>query len=266
MIGRVEHVVGYSLLIVFSALSIGPIVGVVMQSFSGQRIGEDWTLNNVETAWSVGRFSTTLQASFIVAVGTTALCLVLSVCAGYAFGCMRFRGATILFYLILLGMIVPLEPVVISLYYTFLHVSLINTYQGLILAEALVFFPFGVFWMRAFFRSVPRSLLDAARIDGASEFGTLRSVLLRPALPAMLTLGVLVFVWSWNEFLVSLVLFSGGEVTTAPVSVAIFTGQYFVDIPSQAAAALILSLPPLILYLLFQRQFIRGVLAGSMKG
>ncbi len=129
-----------------------------------------------------------------------------------------------------------------------------------------MFFPFGVFWMRAFFRSVPRSLLDAARIDGASEFRTLRSVLLRPALPAMLTLGVLVFVWSWNEFLVSLVLFSGGEDTTAPVSVAIFTGQYFVDIPSQAAAALILSLPPLILYLLFQRQFIRGVLAGSMKG
>ena len=266
MIGRLEHVVGYSLLILFSALSIGPIVGVILQSFSGDAIGQDWTLSNVTDAWNVGEFDETLPASFIVSVGTTALCLLLSVCAGYAFGCMRFRGASLLFYVVLLGMIVPLEPVVISLYYTFLHVSLVNTYHGLILAEALIFFPFGVFWMRAFFRSVPRSLLDAARIDGASEFRTLRSVLLRPASPAILTLGVLVFVWSWNEFLVSLVLFSGGEVTTAPVSVAIFTGQYFVDLPSQAAAALILSLPPLILYLIFQRQFIRGVLAGSMKG
>jgi raffinose/stachyose/melibiose transport system permease protein len=266
MIGRLEHVVGYSLLVLFSALSIGPIVGVILQSFSGDTIGQDWTLSNVKNAWNVGEFDETLPASFIVSVGTTALCLLLSVCAGYAFGCMRFRGASVLFYIVLLGMIVPLEPVVISLYYTFLDVNLINTYHGLILAEALIFFPFGVFWMRAFFRSVPRSLLDAARIDGASEFRTLRTVLLRPAMPAILTLGVLVFVWSWNEFLVSLVLFSGGEVTTAPVSVAIFTGQYFVDIPSQAAAALILSLPPLVLYLLFQRQFIRGVLAGSMKG
>ena len=266
MTGKLEHVLGYALLVVFSALSIGPIVGIIVQSFSGQTLGHDWTFSNVDTAWGVGQFSKTLPASTIVAIGTTALCLVLSVCAGYAFGCMRFRGSTVLFYLVLLGLIVPLEPVVISLYYTFLDVSLINTYQGLILAEALIFFPFGVFWMRAFFRSVPRSLLDAARIDGASDFRTLRTVLLRPALPAMLTLGVLVFVWSWNEFLVSLVLFGGGEVTTAPVSVAIFTGQYFVDIPSQAAAALILSLPPLVLYLLFQRQFIRGVLAGSMKG
>lgn len=266
MIGRVEHVIGYSLLILFSALSIGPILAVILQSFSGDTIGQDWTLSNIKTAWNVGEFDETLPASFIVSTGTTALCLLLSVCAGYAFGCMRFRGASLIFYIVLLGMIVPLEPVVISLYYTFLDVSLVNTYHGLILAEALIFFPFGVFWMRAFFRSVPRSLLDAARIDGASEFRTLRTVLLRPALPAILTLGVLVFVWSWNEFLVSLVLFSGGEVTTAPVSVAIFTGQYFVDLPSQAAAALILSLPPLILYLLFQRQFIRGVLAGSMKG
>ena len=131
----------------------------------------------------------------------------------------------------------PLEPVLISLYYNFLDVSLIDTYQGLILAEAMLYFPFGVFWMRAFFSSVPRSLLDAARIDGASEFRILRSVLLPPALPAILTLAVLVFVWSWNEFLLPLVLVSGGVVTTAPVNVGLFTGQHLVDIPGQAAAA-----------------------------
>jgi raffinose/stachyose/melibiose transport system permease protein len=264
--GRIEHIVGYSLLVLFSVLSIGPIVGILRQSLSEQTIGSGWTISKFGDAWETGQFAESLPASFIVSTGTTALCVVLSVCAGYAFGCLRFRGATVLFYAVLLGMVVPLEPVVISLFYTFQDVSLINTYQGLILAEALVFFPFGVFWMRAFFRGVPRSLLDAARIDGASDFRTLRLVLLRPALPAILTLSVLVFVWSWNEFLVSLVLFSGGDVTTAPVSVAIFTGQYIVDIPLMAAAACILFLPPLLIYLVFQRQFIRGVLAGSMKG
>jgi raffinose/stachyose/melibiose transport system permease protein len=263
---RLEHVIGYGALLLFSLLSIAPIAGIVVQAFTGRTIGHNWTLSNLTNAWEIGQFSQTMRASAIVAVGTTALCLVLSIPAGYVFGCMRFRGSTPLFYIILLGIIVPMEPVVISLYYNFQQLSLTNTYQGLILAETMIYFPFGVFWMRAFFRSVPRSLLDAAKIDGASDFGILRSVLLRPAQPAILTLAVLVAVWSWNEFLLPLVVFSGGLVTTAPVNVAIFTGQRVVDVPGQAAAALILSIPALVVYVIFQRQFIQGVLAGSMKG
>jgi raffinose/stachyose/melibiose transport system permease protein len=263
---KLENIIGYALLVFFSFISIGPIVGMLVQSFSGPSIGTDWTLDNVETAWEVGNFSHTLATSFIVAAGTTIGCVTLSVIAGYAFGCIRFRGSAVIFYVILLGLIVPLEPVVISLYHNFQDFSLTDSYEGLIIAESMLYFPFGVFWMRAFFRSVPQSLLDAARIDGASEFKILRSVLLAPAAPAMLTLAVLVFVWSWNEFFMALVLSSGGVVTTAPVSVAIFTGQRVVDIPTQAAAALMLSIPPLILYIIFQRQFIRGVLAGSVKG
>jgi raffinose/stachyose/melibiose transport system permease protein len=263
---RREHTIGFALLIAFSLLSVAPIAGIVVQAFTGNTIGHNWTFSHLSDAWKIGQFSQTMRASTIVALGTTALCLTLSVPAGYVFGCMRFRGSTLLFYLILLGIIVPLEPVIISLYYNFQSLSLTNTYQGLILAETLIYFPFGVYWMRAFFKSVPRSLLDAARIDGASDFGILRSVLLRPARPAILTLAVLLAVWSWNEFLVPLVVFSGGLTTTAPVNVAIFTGQRVVDIPAQAAAALILSVPALIVYVIFQRQFIQGVLAGSMKG
>ena len=120
--------------------------------------------------------------------------------------------------------------------------------------------------MRAFFRAVPRSLLDAARIDGTSEFRILRLVLLPAAKPATLTLAVLVFVWSWNEFLLPLVLSAGGVVTTAPMNVGLFTGQYSADITGQAAAAVILSVPVLLLYVVLQRHFIRGVLAGSVKG
>jgi raffinose/stachyose/melibiose transport system permease protein len=266
MTSKVEQGLGYGVLAFFSVLSIGPLVGIIVQAFTGPSLGHGWTLSNVKTAWEVGEFSKTLPTSLIVAVGTTALCVTLCVLAGYAFGCLRFRGSTALFYIILLGLIVPIEPVVISLYYNFKKFSLTDSIPGLILAESMLYFPFGVFWMRAFFRSVPPSLLDAAKIDGASDFKTLRSVLLAPARPAILTLAVLVFVWSWNEFLLPLVVFSGGEVTTAPVNVAIFTGQRVVDIPAQAAAAVILSVLPLILYVVFQRQFIRGVLAGSVKG
>ena len=263
---KLEQAVCYIVLVALSLLSVGPILGIIVQSFTGNTIGHNWTLHNLSNAWTVGAFSQTMRASAFVAVGTTTLCLVLSVLAGYAFGCMRFRGSTAIFYVILLGIIVPLEPVVISLYYNFQRVSLTDTYQGLIIAEAMIYFPFGVFWMRAFFRSIPNSVLDAAKIDGASDWRILTRVLLRPSLPAILTLGVLLSVWSWNEFLLPLVVFSGGAVTTAPVNVAIFTGQRVVDIPSQAAAALILSLPALLVYVICQRQFIRGVLAGSVKG
>jgi raffinose/stachyose/melibiose transport system permease protein len=266
MTSRFERTVGYTLLIVFSILSIGPIVGIVLQAFSEGRVGDTWTLSNLSSAWETGQFSTTMRDSAIVAIGVTLLCGTLSVVAGYAFGCIRFRGSNALFYLILLGIVVPLEPVLISLYYNLKDASLIDTYQGLIIAEAMLYFPFGVFWMRAFFKAVPRSLLDAARIDGASEFRILRTVLLPVAKPAILTLAVLLFVWSWNEFLLPLVMAAGGVVTTAPVNVGLFTGQHLADVPGQAAAAAILSIPILLLYVVLQRHFIRGVLAGSVKG
>jgi raffinose/stachyose/melibiose transport system permease protein len=263
---RAERSVGYAVLVLFCIVSIGPIVGIVLQALSHGTVGSDWTLSNITTAWDTGQFSTTLIDSTIVALGATLLCLTLSVLAGYAFGCIRFRGSTVLFYVILLGIVVPVEPVLISLYYNFRDASLTDSYQGLILAEALLYFPFGVFWMRAFFRAVPRSLLDAARIDGTSELRILRLVLLPAAKPATLTLAVLVFVWSWNEFLLPLVLSAGGVVTTAPMNVGLFTGQYSADITGQAAAAVILSVPVLLLYVVLQRHFIRGVLAGSVKG
>jgi len=264
--GRVERTVGYALLVFFCILSIGPIVGIVLESLSEGTIGSDWTFSNVTNAWETGQFSDTMVDSAIVALGATVLCGALSVLAGYAFGCIRFRGSTPIFYVILLGIVVPLEPVLISLYYNLRDVSLTDSYQGLILAEAMLYFPFGVFWMRAFFLSVPRSLLDAARIDGASELRIFVRLILPAAKPAVLTLAVLLFVWSWNEFLLPLVLAAGGVVTTAPVNVGLFTGQYTADIPGQSAAAVILSLPILLLYILLQRHFIRGVLAGSVKG
>jgi raffinose/stachyose/melibiose transport system permease protein len=263
---RLERTVGYAVLVLFCFLSIGPIIGIILQSLSTGRVGSEWTLSNISSAWDTGQFSDTMRASAIVAVGATALCLTLSVLAGYAFGCIRFRGSTAIFYVVLLGIVVPLEPVLISLYYNLRDANLIDTYQGLIIAEAMLYFPFAVFWMRAFFKAVPRSLLDAARIDGASEFRILRSVLLPAAKPAILTLAVLLFVWSWNEFLLPLVIAAGGVVTTAPVNVGLFTGQHLADVPGQAAAAVILSLPVLLLYVLLQRHFIRGVLAGSVKG
>jgi raffinose/stachyose/melibiose transport system permease protein len=197
---------------------------------------------------------------------------VLSIGTGYAFGTMRFTGDRIVFPIILLGIIFPYEATVIPLYYDFqdvplLHWHLLNTYWALILPQIGQSVAFGTFWMRAFFRSTPRSLIEAARIDGATSFGVLRRVLLPQAMPAVLTMSVLVFTYTWNEFLLALVLVSGSEShQTAPLGLSFFSGAARAGDPTKvAAAAVLVALPILVVYLFLQRHFVRGMLAGALK-
>ena len=121
--------------------------------------------------------------------------------------------------------------------------------------------------MRAFFRSVPRSLIEAARIDGATSFGVLWRVLLPQAMPAVMTMSVLVFVYTWNEFLLALVLVSGSQShQTAPLGLSFFAGAARAGDPTKvAAASMLVALPILLVYLFLQRHFVRGMLGGAIK-
>ncbi len=166
---------------------------------------------NFSKAWSDGHFSQYLRSSAIVVVAVVVISGLLSILAGYAFGMMRFRGDQALFYLFLLGLMVPLESTVVPLYYDFRDLGLTDTYAALILPQAGVSLAFGTFWMRAFFRSVPRSLVEAARLDGSSSWSTLWRVVLPLGRPAVLTMTVLVFMWTWNEFLLALVMVTERE-------------------------------------------------------
>ena len=118
----------------------------------------------------------------------------------------------------------------------------------------------------AFVRSVPTELADAARVDGASSWRILWRVLVPIGRPAVLTMVVLVFMWTWNEFLLALVMISDQTHRTAPLGLSTFQGRYGVDVPSVSAAAVLVAAPVVIVYLLAQRQFLRGMLAGSIRG
>ena len=124
---------------------------------------------------------------------------------------MRFRGSDPLFYLLLIGLIFPYEATVIPLYYVFRDVGLTDSLWALILPQIGLSIPFGTFWMRAFFRSTPGALVEASRLDGASSFVTLWRVLLPQAWPAITTMVVLVFMWTWNEFLLALVMIQSDD-------------------------------------------------------
>jgi raffinose/stachyose/melibiose transport system permease protein len=143
--------------------------------------------------------------------------------------------------------------------------GMLNTYWALILPQVGLSTSFGSFWMRQYFAAVPRDLEDAAAVDGAGPMRTLWSVLLPLAGPALGTLSLLLFMWTWNEFLLALVLVQDESVRTVPVGLSFFQGQYSAQVPLLAAAASIVSLPVLALYAVLHRRFISGMLAGSVK-
>jgi raffinose/stachyose/melibiose transport system permease protein len=276
---RCERVATYVVLSAFAIIAIYPILSILFLALhtksdlvTGFAIPWHPNLSSFKAAWTEGRFATGLKSSFIVAATVTAVSAVLSTLMGYAFGTMRFVGDRIVFPIVLLGIIFPYEATVIPLYYDFqnvplLHWNLLNTYWALILPQIGQSVAFGAFWMRAFFRSVPRSLIEAARIDGSTSFGVLWRVLLPQAMPAITTMSVLVFVYTWNEFLLALVLVSGSEShQTAPLGLSFFAGAARAGDPTKvAAAAMLVALPILFVYLFLQRHFVRGMLGGAIK-
>jgi raffinose/stachyose/melibiose transport system permease protein len=272
MIARRDQALTYTILGLFSLLALAPLVGLGLTALqspdSVRSFGalDGIHFGNFSRAWDQGNFGSYLKSSAIVALSVVAISSVLSILAGYAFGTMRFRGSQALFYLFLLGLTIPTEAIIVPLYYDFRDLALTDTYWALILPQAGVSIAFGTFWMRAFFRSVPRSLGEAARLDGATSWAALWRVVLPLGRPAVLTMMVLVFMWTWNEFLLALVMVSDESLRTAPLGLAFFQGRNTSDFSLLAAGSVIVALPVVVLYVFLQRHFIRGMLTGAVKG
>jgi raffinose/stachyose/melibiose transport system permease protein len=274
MTARRDQVLSYAVLGVFAVIALYPILSIVLLAFhrrsdlvTGFSIPDRLSFDTFSRAWEAGGFDSGLTNSFIVAATVAVATAVLATPAGYAFGTMRFRGSSALFYLLLIGLIFPYEATVIPLYYFFKDFGLTDSYWALILPQIGLSIPFGTFWMRAFFRSTPGALVEASRLDGASSFVTLWKVLLPQAWPAITTMVVLVFMWTWNEFLLALVMIQSDDLRTAPLGLALFQGanRNSQDVTLVAAAAVIVALPIVIVYIFLQRSFIRGMFAGAVK-
>jgi raffinose/stachyose/melibiose transport system permease protein len=271
--GLIPVVGTHAVLLVFSVIALAPLVSIFFVSFyppgqaaTGLALPRHWNFDNYAHAWNVTNFGTLMMSSAVVAVVVVPLGTVLCLLAGYAFGTMRFRGRTPLFFIFLMGLIMPFEATIVPLYFDERAFGLVNTYPGLILPETALFLSFGTFWMRSHFLSAPRSLIEAARLDGAGSWQTLWKVLVPSAWPALTTVMTLFFIWSWNEFLLALVLMTDPHVQTAPAGLGLFVGRHTTDVSGLAAAAVIMSVPCLVVYVVLQRHFIRGVTSGSIKG
>lgn len=273
MISRREVVAGYVILTVFAALAVVPILGVVLTALTPVdeasatfSIPSRLDFSNLATAWQEGKFSLFMRSSLIVSVSTVAVSSVLSILAGYAFARKRFRGRTVLFYLILVGLLVPFETYIIPLYYEMRSFGLTDTYAALILPQIAQSVSFGTFWMRTFFATVPEGVVEAARLDGARDFTVLWRILVPIARPAVISMVMLTFMWTWNDFLLSLVMITSENRRTAPLALSFFQGSHLTQYALLAAAATIVAAPLVVLYAVLQRYFIRGMLSGAVKG
>ncbi|HEY3111365.1 MAG TPA: carbohydrate ABC transporter permease [Chloroflexota bacterium] len=216
-------------------------------------------------SFQVGRW---FWNSFVVATVSTLLTLILNSAAGYAFARIPFLGREVLFVAVLTTLMMPFEALVIPLFVMFSAAGLANTYAGLILPGLSS--AFGVFLFRQFFLGLPRDLEDAARIDGCARWGVFWRIALPLAQPALVALAILHFMSNWNNLFWPLIVTSSDDVKTVPVGMIQFRPGFGADqgwaFGLAMAAATIQAVPPLIVFLILQRQFMKGIATVGLKG
>jgi raffinose/stachyose/melibiose transport system permease protein len=262
----------YVVLAIFLLVALMPFVGILLTSFKEQRelrdnpfaLPQQWHFENYEDAWTGARFSTYFKSSILIVVPVVVISCFLSLMSGYGLGMYHFPGDNVLLFIITLGLMVPFEAVIIPLWQLMGTLGLRDTYWALILPQVALSFSFGTFWMRASFKSMPTEIVDAAVVDGCTMWGVLWRILFPLSRPALLSLIVLLFMWTWNEFFLILVMASG-DLRTLPVGLALLRGRYASDVPVMAAGSIMVLLPVLVIYAFFQRHFIRGMISGAVK-
>ena len=225
-----------------------------------------FSLESLERAWTVGHFGEYLVNTFVLAVPSTIIVVALSTMAGYAFAKLPFRGRTVIFYLVILGLLVPFFTYMIPLYFQLQGMALLDTLPGAILVMATTGLAFGAVFMRAFFSDLPPELEQAARIDGASEWQIFLKVMAPLVTSGAGALAVFTFLQNWNNLLIPLLYLPGGEYRPLTLGLYLFAGGRTIDVGPLAAGTLITILPVVILFVLLQRQVSRGLLAGAVKG
>jgi multiple sugar transport system permease protein len=202
--------------------------------------------------------------SALITVGVTAISLLLNSMAGYAFAKLRFRGRDRIFSFLVGALVIPLQIGMLPLFLMMKYLGLVNSYWAAIIPSMATIF--GIFLIRQFMIAIPDDLLDAARIDGASEFRIYWTVILPLARPILVTLAIFTFMSIWNDFMWPLIVLTDESKYTLPVGVANLVGEHALDVELMMASSVLTVLPVLVLFLALQRYYIAGLIAGSVKG
>lgn len=268
------HTGKHALLIVLALLALFPIILTVSTALKTPKdvkvnpfgFFSSFSFENLATAWTVGHFDQYIANSFLLTIPSTLIVVVLSTMAGYAFARLPFPGRSFLFYLVVLGLLVPFFTYMIPLYFQLRSMALLDTLGGTVLVLATTGLSFGTFFMRAFFSDLPTELEQAARIDGASEWQIFARVMLPLVSSGAGALAVFTFLQNWNNFLVPLLYLPGGDFRPLTTGLYLFVGGRSLDIGPLAAGTFITILPIIVLFIVMQKQVTQGFLSGAVKG
>lgn len=272
--GRAMLTGKHLVLVVLSLLMIFPLILTISTAMKTEQdvsvnpfgLFSSFSTENVVTAWTVGEFSHYVWNSFLLTVPSTLLVIVLATLGGYTFARLPFPGRSFIFYLVVVGLLVPFFTYMIPLYFQLRGMGLLDSLVGVNLVLASTGLSFGTFFMRAFFSDLPNELEQAARIDGASEWQIFVHIMLPLVTSGIGALTVFTFLQNWNNFLVPLLYVPSGDYRPLTTGLYLFLGGRSVDIGPLAAGTLITILPVVVLFIAMQRQVTQGFLSGAVKG
>lgn len=268
-----RKIILYSVLIITGLITLAPFIWMLSASFMydghantypPRFIPDVITLEQYNNLFSRLNIARNFINSVVVSVLVTIVSLFFNSMAGYAFAKYRFSGKDKLFSLLLSSMIIPAQVTMLPLFLMLKYMGFINTYMAILIPGLANIF--GIFMIRQYALSIPDSLIEAARIDGASDFQIYRKVVVPLIIPILVTLAIFTFMGTWNDFLWPLIALTDNEMYTLPVALANLMGEHTKDPELMMAGSVLTILPVLIVFLVLQKYYIKGIMMGSVKG
>lgn len=272
--GRVLHIIAYIVLICGLVIVAVPFLYMISTSIKSQTytfeypprlIPRNATLENYKKALGKDRFGLYFLNSLFVSVVTTTLTIIVSSLLAYAFSRMNFPGKEIIFYVLLFGMMIPSTMLIIPQFIIAKNLSLLNSLWGLIVVYVTMSISMQTFLLRGFFEVIPRELEEAVLIDGGTQWTIFRRIILPLSKPGLAVVAIFTFLYSWDEFPWAHVAIREASKRTLPIAIALFQNQYLTQWGLVFAASIVTLIPVIIVFIIFQRYFISGLMSGAMK-
>nr|WP_072337881.1 MULTISPECIES: carbohydrate ABC transporter permease [unclassified Paenibacillus] len=262
------------LLTLYALLTLYPLVWLFISSFKSNQefygkpfsLPSVWQIENFTRAWKVAGLGTAMTNSVIVTFCSMALTLLLGTLAAYVLSRLEFKLKGFIMALFVLGMLIPIHSTLVPLFIMMKSMGILDSYAALILPYTAFELPVAIFVVAAYLTSVPKEVEEAAMIDGNGYWGIFFRVIFPLSVPAMATVSILAFLRFWNDFAFALVFINKNALKTLPLSLSIFSDGFGTDYSLTMAAMAIAVIPTIVIYLIFQEQIMKGMVAGAVKG
>ena len=268
-------IIMYAIVILFTILAVYPIFWLITMSFkttqefmltSKLALPERWFAGNYPWAWTMGRFGTLTINSVIYTSVTTVAVILLSFMAGFAFAKLPSKFTPLLHGSFIIGILLTLQSIMVPLFLLINAVGLYDTRLGVLIPYIGIALPMAVYLSTEYIKSVPDSVIESARIDGAKYLQIFRTIIMPMAAPVAATVAILQVTGTWNEFMLINIFVSRNELKSLPVGINMFSGPLSSDYGKQFSALVIGMVPMIVFYAIFRKQITKGVSAGAVKG